>query len=234
MECVSVCMATYNGERFIRQQLLSILSQLSLKDEVVISDDGSTDTTLEIIDQLADQRIKVSTNTGYPGPMGNFEQAIMKASHSLILLADQDDIWLPDKVDKIRELLKSNDLVLSDCQVVNEKGVVIHESFFRYRGSKPGFWNNVYRNSYVGCCMAFRKEITEYILPFPQRVHMHDWWIGLLVELKGHVCFYPKPLIRYVRHGNNASPTGEKGYGMIERLRNRFFLVACVVDRLWR
>ena len=157
----------------------------------------------------------------------------MKASHGMILLADQDDIWLPDKVEKIRELLKSSDLVLSDCQVVNENGAVIHESFFKHRGSKPGFWHNVYRNSYIGCCMAFRREITDYVLPFPKQIHMHDWWIGLLVEVKGRVCFYPKPLIRYVRHGSNASPTGEKGYGLMERLRNRLFLVMCVAVRLW-
>ncbi|WP_332871507.1 glycosyltransferase family protein [Spirosoma rhododendri] len=88
-------------------------------------------------------------------------------------------------------LLQSNDLVLSDCQVVNEKSTIIHESFFRHRGSRTGFQHNLYKNSYVGCCMAFRREIVKYVLPFPPRVHIHDWWIGLLVEAKGRVCFFP-------------------------------------------
>lgn len=229
---ISVCMATYNGEKYILQQLLSILSQLSSDDEVIISDDKSTDGTLEIIANLADRRIRVSKNTGRPGPLGNFEQAIKQATRSLILLADQDDVWLPNKVKDIQLLLQTNDLVLSDCQVVDENGRVIYESFFKHRGSQPGFWRNLYKNSYIGCCMAFRREVTDYALPFPPQVHMHDWWIGLLVEAKGRVYFYPEPLIRYVRHGANASPTGEGGYDFIKQLQNRFLLLLYVVKRL--
>lgn len=234
MNRISVCMATFNGEKYIRRQLLSILSQLNTDDEVIISDDNSTDSTLTIIAELADPRILVTSNTGHPGPMGNFEQAIKRATYDMILLADQDDVWLPGKVGKMRELLQNSDLVLSDCQVVNEKGVVIYESFFRHRGSRTGFWYNLYKNSYVGCCMAFRRRIVEYVLPFPPQVHMHDWWIGLLVEAKGRVCFFPEPLIQYVRHGNNASPTGERGYGLVERVENRVFLVLFLIKRIWR
>ena len=81
--------------------------------------------------------------------------------------------------------------------------------------------------------MAFRREVTHYALPFPPQVHMHDWWIGLLVEAKGRVFFHPEPLIRYVRHGTNASPTGEVGYGFRKRLHNRFLLLLHIVKRLW-
>jgi len=234
MNRISVCMATFNGEKYIQRQLLSILSQLGSNDEVIISDDNSTDSTLAIIAQLADSRIRVARNTGRSGPMGNFEQAIGRATYDMILLADQDDVWLPNKVGKMRELLQTNDLVLSDCQVINETGAVIHESFFRHRGSRTGLLYNLYKNSYVGCCMAFRRDIVDYILPFPPRVHMHDWWIGLLVEAKGRVCFFPKPLIQYVRHGNNASPTGERGYGLIEQIQNRFFLTLFLIKRIWK
>lgn len=232
MSSISVCMATYNGEKFIRQQLLSILPQLSSHDEIIISDDGSIDQTLTIVAQLDDQRIRVSRNEGLSGPLGNFEQAIQRATHNLVLLADQDDVWLPDKVEVMRSLLQTYDLVLSDCQVVDGSGLVIHDSFFRHRGSRPGFWNNLFKNSYVGCCMAFRRDTTNYIFPFPAQVHMHDWWIGLLVEAKGRVCFYQKPLIQYVRHGANASPTGEVGYSLIRQLQNRFLLLFHVVKRL--
>lgn len=232
MSRISVCMATYNGEKYIRQQLLSILPQLDPEDEVIISDDGSTDRTMSIINQLADVRIHISQNQGSRGPLSNFEQAIRRATGEFILLADQDDVWLPDKVIQIRSLLRNNDLVLSDCQVVTEAGELIHESFFTHRGSRPGFWRNLYKNSYMGCCMAFRREVLTYALPFPPEVHMHDWWIGLLVEARGRICFYPKPLINYVRHGGNASPTGESGYGVGMRLRNRFILLWYIVIRL--
>ena len=225
-------MATYNGEKYIHKQLESILQQLMPGDEIVVSDDQSTDKTLAIIDSLADSRIKVSQNCGLKGPLGNFEQAIKRAKSSFIILADQDDVWLPGKVDAMRLLLQDNDLVLSDCQVINGNGELIHASFFKHRRSHPGFWKNLYRNSYVGCCMAFRRDILTYVLPFPSQIHMHDWWIGLLVEAKGKVCFYPKPLIHYVRHGNNASPTGETGYSLSKKLHNRLILLWYVTQRL--
>lgn len=232
MNRISVCMATYNGEKYLQQQLESILIQLNADDEIIISDDKSMDKTLSITTFLADERIKVGINQANKGPLSNFEQAIRRATGDYILLADQDDVWLPDKVATIRLLLKGNDLVLSDCQVVNERGEVLHSSFFKHRGSRSGFWQNLYKNSYMGCCMAFRREVLSYALPFPAQIPMHDWWIGLLVEAKGRVCFYPKPLIRYVRHGGNASPTGEEGYNMWVRLKNRFYLVWHVLKRL--
>ena len=225
-------MATYNGEKFIERQLVSILYQLNSDDEVIISDDNSSDNTLTIIKSLGDNRIKVSTNQGHPGPLGNFEHAIKQAEGDFILLADQDDEWLPDKVSTLRALLQNHDVVLSDCQVINEKNEIIHPSFFAFRKSKPGFWHNLLRNSYVGCCMAFRRDILTYVLPFPSKIHMHDWWIGLLVEAKGSVYFYARPLIYYVRHGSNASPTGESGYGWLKRLQNRFYLLWYVGKRL--
>lgn len=232
MDNVSVCMATYNGEKYVREQLISILLQLSPEDEIIVNDDGSTDRTIEIILELADDRIQININTGLHGPLGNFEQAIRLANNNLIFLADQDDIWLPDKINDVRNLLKNNDLVLSDCQVITDKGKIIYESFFEHRGSRSGFWTNLYKNSYMGCCMAFRREIINYILPFPPQVHMHDWWIGLLVEVKGRVYFYPKPLIRYVRHSTNASPTAEGSYAYTKRIKNRLMLLLYVVKRL--
>lgn len=232
MNRISVCMATYNGAKFIKRQLLSILHQLNDNDEIIISDDNSSDNTLTIVRSLGDNRIKVSTNQGRPGPLGNFEYAIKQAEGDFILLADQDDEWLPDKVSTLRALLQNYDVVLSDCQVVNEKNEVIYPSFFVHRNSKPGFWHNLLKNSYIGCCMAFRREILTYVLPFPPKIHMHDWWIGLLVETKGRVYFHTQPLIYYIRHGSNASPTGEGGYGWLKRLQNRFYLLWYVSKRL--
>lgn len=232
MTRISVCMATYNGQKYIKRQLESILFQLSDQDEVVVSDDKSTDKTLYIISQINDKRIRVSTNIGKQGPMSNFEQALKKATGAFIFLADQDDIWLPNKVEKTLKLLMFNDLVLSDCTVVDGHETILYDSFFRKRGSKKGFWYNLYKNSYIGCCMAFKREVLSYALPFPAHVHMHDWWIGLMVEAKGRVYFNTEPLISYVRHGNNASPTGELGYSITQKIKNRAVLSYYVAKRL--
>lgn len=228
---ISVCMATYNGQKYIGQQLSSILCQLSPDDEVIVSDDSSTDQTVKIIKEFNDARIKLFENQQFRSPLLNFENALKQATGSYIFLSDQDDIWHPNKVNLTLPLFKEFDLVLTDCVVVNEKVEPLQPSFFKHRSSKPGFWNNLYKNSYVGCCMAFRKEVLEYALPFPDHIHMHDWWIGLLVEVKGKVIFYPEPLISYVRHGSNASPTGEAGYGIGQRLRNRLTLLLEVIKR---
>ena len=232
MARISVCIACYNGERFIKRQIHSILFQLAEDDEVIISDDGSTDETLSIINSFEDERIFLTSNKGTPGLVGNFEEALKEATGDYVFLADQDDVWLPGKVASMTSLLHVYDLVLSDCVVVNEKNELIQLSFFRFRGSRPGFWYNMYKNSYMGCCMAFRREVLLYALPFPHRIHMHDWWIGLLVEVKGKVYFHTQPTINYVRHGNNASPTGESGYGILRRLKNRYYLLINVLRRL--
>lgn len=224
-------MAAYNGEQFIERQLHSILVQLSEGDEVIVSDDSSTDRTLQVVNGLADTRIRVVQNRHKRGPAGNFETAIEQATGEFIILSDQDDIWLPDKVKDISQLLVNNDLVLTDCEIIDQNGKRLHSSFFAMRGSKRGFWHNLFRNSYIGCCMAFRREVLEYALPFPRTIFLHDWWIGLLVELRGRIVLYEKPLIKYVRHGNNYSPTGGKGYSTGKRIRIRFFLLWNVIKR---
>lgn len=232
MTTISVCMASYNGAEFIERQITSILNQLDQYDELIISDDGSTDDTIYLVKRIADPRINLINNQKRSGPMGNFENALSHSTGQLIFLADQDDIWLPGKVKLVRSLLNEVDLVLTNCQVINKDGVVVQPSFFESRGSRTGFWYNLYRNSYIGCCMAFRRSVLSYALPIPAQVHMHDWWIGLLVEAKGSVALCPVPLIQYVRHGGNASMTGEKGYGMIKKMVNRFQMIRFVAERL--
>ena len=230
---LSVCMASYNGDRFIAKQIFSILQQLGDSDEMIISDDHSTDDTVNIIKSYADPRIKFFPNIGLKGPKGNFQNALSHANGEYIFLSDQDDVWLPGKVDKVVELLNMYDLVLTDCIVVDKDDKVIHPSFFRLRNSHPGLLYNLYKNSYVGCCMAFRVNILSYALPIPEAIHMHDWWIGLLAEVHGRVYFCPEPLIHYVRHDNNASPTGEKGYNYTKRLVNRLMLAWNLSIRLF-
>jgi len=223
---VSICMATYNGKEYIFNQIKSILDQLSTDDEVIISDDHSTDSTIDILKSFNDARIKIFTNEHKKGPVGNFENALSKASGDIIFLADQDDEWFSNKIETHLSLhQKYYDLVISDAIVTDEDGNVIFDSFFEGRGSKSGILNTLIKNSYIGCCMSFNKKILDYALPFPSYIHMHDWWIGLIAETKGNTIFCTEKLMYYVRHHNNASPTLEKsGYSILKRLKNRIQL----------
>lgn len=231
MTKISVCLASYNGEKHIARQLESVLCQLSDNDEVIVSDDYSSDNTERQVRSFQDKRITFIKNSGEKGPIGNFQNALQKATGDIIFLCDQDDIWLPQKVHTMIALLKTHDLIISDCTVTDENLKVVYPSFFAVRKSRPGFVRNLYKNAFMGCCMAFRREVLSYVLPFPQGIHMHDWWIGLSVELNGKVKFHPEPLILYVRHGANVSPTSEGSLGWRQRILNRLAFLKALSQR---
>lgn len=202
---ISVALAAYKGEDFIEEQLSSILTQLKPHDEVIVSDDFPQGKTKEIVMKFAenDTRIKYIEGPG-KGLIMNFENAIKHCTGDFIFLADQDDVWLPDKVEAVTEKLASGaDLVLHNAMVTDGKLTVRDTSFFNSHGTKTGYFNNLIKNSYMGCCMAFRKELCEKILPFPENLPMHDQWIGLVAEKTGKVSLIEKPLILYRRHGSN-------------------------------
>lgn len=231
---ISVCMATYNGEKYIREQVDSILAQLGGEDELVVSDDGSSDATLSILRSYGDPRIRLSHNTLRHGVNGNFENALRQAQGDYIFLADQDDVWLPGKVQTCIEALRTADLVVHDCIVTDSGLKTTHESFFALHGSRPGFWHNWFRNSYVGCCMAFRREMLDRALPIPARMSaLHDCWIGLLAEVFGRTEFLPFAGIRFRRHERNTSATasGSK-FSLSSRIGCRIGLLRFVSKRI--
>jgi glycosyltransferase involved in cell wall biosynthesis len=203
---ISIALATYNGEKYIKEQLQSILLQLTAEDEIIISDDSSTDKTLEIISGFCSEQIHIYKNPK-KGVISNFENAISHATGDIIILCDQDDVWCPEKVVTIKKYFSKSDvkLIVSDAYITDESLNVKGSSFFELMNSGPGFIKNFLKNTYIGCCMAFRCEMKELILPFPDRIPMHDSWIGLLSELKGKVLFIPEKLIYYRRHDANAS-----------------------------
>lgn len=230
---ISVCIATYNGACFIEAQLQSILSQLNDNDEILISDDGSADNTLDIVISIQDERIKIVSNDGNLGVVRNFERVLSNASGEYIFLCDQDDIWLPNKVDRCLQALTDHLLVVSDCRVVDKNLNELHASFFKLRNSGGGFWRNVYKNSYLGCCMAFRKDLLVYALPMPEHVPMHDMWLGLLANCVGKVKFLPEALMLYRRHDKNASPTAQKSnFSLYRQLGYRIRLSLLLLKRL--
>ena len=207
---ISVCIATYNGERFLKEQLFSILSQLSDKDEVVISDDGSNDGTLKIVRDFKDQRIRILDNKGPHGVASNFENAIRHASGDYIFLSDQDDIWLSDKKEKCLSCLQECDFVSHNAFIADERGVPSGKDYFSLRGTRYGYWHNLWKMGYLGCCMAFRRECLRDILPFPKEILWHDVWIASVLHLKYKGRLLEDGLILYRRHGDNASPTTQK------------------------
>lgn len=201
---VSVALAAYNGEKYLHRQIQSILEQLKEDDELVISLDPSQDQSEELIRSFHDPRIKLLKGPG-KGLIKNFENALLHTRNDVIFLSDQDDIWYSNKIQSILPKLKDSILVIHDCRIVDECGKEIEHSFMRFHHSKPGFLRNIIRNSYIGCCMAFKKELKQYILPFPERIPMHDQWIGLIAERKGNVYWDKTILMDYVRHSKNAS-----------------------------
>ncbi len=206
---VSVCMATYNGATYIHQQITSILSQFHDEDELIISDDSSTDGTLACIKSINDRRICLYANNYFRDPIKNFQNALSYAKGDIIYLSDQDDIWLPDKYEETNALLQEHDLVISDSIITDENLKPLNQSFFAYMKSGKGLLKNVFRSTYYGSCMAFKRTLLETALPFPDTKEIgHDLWIGLVAEMTGTVFFYQKPLILYRRHSSSFTSTG--------------------------
>jgi glycosyltransferase involved in cell wall biosynthesis len=225
-------MATYNGASFIRQQIDSIMPQLGVDDEIIFSDDGSTDTTLSIILDYRDKRFKVISNDRSGSPTKNFERGLKYCTGDHIFLADQDDVWMPEKIKRVQHYLQSFDLVLSDCSIIDQHDKKISDSFFAKQGSKKGLIPNLMHNSYMGCCMAFTRKILERILPFPSDLKAHDQWIGLIAERHYNVHFLDEPLVQYRRHGQNYSfTTGKSSFSIIEKLMHRLTMLNNLYSR---
>lgn len=230
---ITVCVPTFNGEKYVAAQLLSILAS-PLVDEVLVSDDGSSDRTTEVVLGLNDSRITLFKGPS-AGLIRNYEFLLSKASGTYIFLADQDDIWFPEKVQTLLIRLQTVDLVVSDCRVVNEDLSLLSPSFFQTRHSGPGIAKNLLKNTYLGCCIAFRRSLLKHILPFPKSTPMHDWWIGLVAELFGKVEFLPQPLVLYRRHDSNASTTSERSsVSRSKQLRWRTSLMCSLLCRFLR
>ena len=222
---VSVAMATYNGEKYIKEQIDSILCQLGNKDELIISDDGSNDETLKIINSYEDTRIKL-INGPHRGVKQNFANAIKECTGKYIFLSDQDDIWDRKKIEKVFNIFEEKKClcVVHDCTVFDSDSKdIIYESFYKFRNSKKGIIRNIWKNSYIGCCMAFDSKMKKYILPIPNDIEMHDQWIGILCEKKGESIFIDDKLIRYRRHNDNVSEM--KHHAVMKMIKNRIYFV---------
>jgi glycosyltransferase involved in cell wall biosynthesis len=220
---ISVCMAAYNGARYIQEQIASILPQLGFSDELIIVDDASQDDTVRAILSFGDKRITLLHNEQNCGVIKSFERALMYASGDLIFLSDQDDVWRPDKIETFRKFFAANPaitLALSDAKVIDQGGSEVSASWMEERGRfRSGVISNFVKNRYLGCAMAFRKIVLKNCLPFPPGAPMHDMWIGLTNELFGRTGFVNESLFNYRRHGTNATTGKHAALGQMIRWR---------------
>ncbi|MFI3299056.1 MAG: glycosyltransferase [Rikenellaceae bacterium] len=232
---ISVCMATYNGERFIKEQLDSILAQLSDLDEVIISDDGSSDSTISIIKGYNDRRIKLlhfRRNKVGIEPVHlittNFENALRHCRGEYIFLSDQDDVWLANKVSIMMEYLLEYDYVVSDCVVVDSKLNLVQQRLFgsplMERANRQKYKALIGRVVAHGASSAFRREILRRAMPFPKGIQSHDRWLGFVAMFYYRYRAIDKVTVLYRRHSDNASSSStlKSSNGLMKRVAIRF------------
>ena len=249
---VSICMATYNGAKYIKEQMDSILSQRfkendNVELEIIVSDDGSTDDTISILESYHDSRIKIFHHKNYSKykyfkanrlASSNFENAITKATGDYLFLADQDDVWLPTKVEHTYEKLKETDadLVFTDLEVVNEKLETIYPSFndFMLLSRKIKKYLHSYRLQYLyncvtGCTLMSKKKFIKMILPIPtqSKYAIHDTWIACTVANNGKMEYLDEKTIKYRQHGNNQVGTDKIShkFSKLQQVRDLFIEV---------
>lgn len=221
---VSVCMAAYNGSRYIREQIESILEQLESSDELLIIDDKSTDDTVAVIESIADPRvrlIKAAQNKGY---VRTFEQAIELASGDVIFLSDQDDVWVPGRLDLMLARLTGAELVVSNFGSFGGALTRVQSMRLREKDSTHNWrnilWMWVGTRPYYGCCMAFRSTLRDQLLPFPAYLtETHDQWIGYVANVNHSVSHIAENTIDRRMHDSNSSAPGNRRIATIPAAR---------------
>jgi glycosyltransferase involved in cell wall biosynthesis len=241
-EAVSVCMATFNGGAYVEEQVRSILEQLSPTDELIVVDDHSTDDTVQKVEAFLDPRVFVHRNERNRGHVFTFERAIRMARHSFILLADQDDRWVPGRLRLLVEALRGSKalVVSSNSDYMDAAGsriscdmrrVTAQESRRHFRNIMRIFAG---RSGYYGCAMAFRRNIVPVILPIPEYVEAHDLWIALASNLLGSNLHIEASTLARRIHGGNASLARRSLY---KKLRSRTIFARCIIElarRSWK
>lgn len=229
MNMISVCVATYNGEIFLKYQIDSIIKQISSCDEVIVCDDGSVDKTLQIINDIGDKRIRLFLNERNLGHVANFERLISLARGNIIFLSDQDDIWDPDKVGLTMNFFSRRSDVLMyhhGYELIDVTGQVI-EGGTRWktglRVGVPFLFQELIKPTLFGSCLAFRRSVVDALIPFPRFVYAHDHWATVIGALSGGIFYESNRLVQRRIHGRNLSPYG--GLGLISKMRVRFYFL---------
>lgn len=238
---VAVVLATYNGEKFIFEQLCSILNQTRIPDKIIITDDGSTDKTLEICEELLKDYSGnyIITKSVNHGVIQNFFNGISLVDEDIIFLSDQDDIWNEEKIERMMECFECNpqcNEVLCNCYIWDEKeqynrtlSQVHGEDFPQLNGmvfEKNSFWNIcLEKNIATGMSMAFRKSSLKYCDYIPKYI-LHDAFINIVCAANGDVMYIDEPLALYRQHDNNTIGVNRKfNFNTIKNMKRNTNLV---------
>ena len=236
MEKVDILMATYNGEKYIEEQIQSILNQTYKEFRLLISDDCSTDETKSILKKFAkkDDRIILFFQDENLGVVKNFEFLLKKVENEYFMFSDQDDYWDEDKIEQSLEKIKESDadLVYTDLEVVDLDLKLINKSFWdlkalRYKIEKYNNFDAIYLNNFItGCTILCKKCWISKFLPIPKnsKYILHDYWVSLIVSNNGKIAYINKSLIKYRQHYNNSvgTKTISETLDRIEEIRNLF------------
>ena len=238
MEKVDILLATYNGEKYIREQIESILNQTHKEFRLLISDDGSTDGTRNILNEYKekDNRVKIFFQERNLGVVKNFEFLLNKVEAKYYMFSDQDDIWKEEKIEKsLNKIEEGYDLVYSDLEVVDENLNVTYSSYWKLKGiyNKIKKYNNfksLYLNNFVtGCTIISKKELINSFMPLPNtsKFVLHDYWISLIISQNGKIAYIEEPLIKYRQHKNNKVGSKKKSDELktIDEIRSLFIQV---------
>jgi glycosyltransferase involved in cell wall biosynthesis len=230
-------MATYNGAAYLRDQVDSILEQLGDRDELVVVDDASTDDTVAVLEQYADARISIHrspVNTGY---VRAFERALGLTTGDVVLLADQDDVWMPGRVELLRSALEHSGGVVASNLIVLGTDAPLRSPVtgrpWRLTASRGGAANIrrilIGDIPYYGCAMGMRREVLSAVLPFPRFLtESHDLWLAIVGNTLGEMVHLEQPTLWRRMHESNAS--APKPRGMTAALRSRLMLVRAVSE----
>lgn len=235
---IDILLATYNGATYIREQIESILNQNYQNIQLIISDDKSTDNTVEILKEYEkkDERVKIYLQEQNLGYINNFEFLLKQVENEIYMLSDQDDVWLPEKIEKTLEQLEKEqaDLVFGDLEVVDKELNTIYPSFNEYmlldRKIKKQIGNyklEYLYNCVTGCTIMSKKEWVQKILPIPidcKKYVAHDHWMGLIIALNGKIAYVDGKYIKYRQHGKNQIGTDKISHHFetIEQVRKHF------------
>lgn len=224
---VSVCLAAYNGAAHIEEQINSILGELDADDELIVVDDRSTDDTAGVVQGIKDDRIRLVCAASNAGYVRTFERALGEARGEFVFLSDQDDVWIPGRVEAMISAMDGKDMVASNCKHVDGPLGSFHEIRLQAKDSGHSLRNIIgivvgYRLHW-GCAMAVRNRILPQILPFPQHMtESHDQWIAMVGNVNRSIAYLEADTILHRLHGENLTPRGIRSASKIVRARVAF------------
>ncbi|MDQ6739641.1 MAG: glycosyltransferase family 2 protein [Actinomycetota bacterium] len=223
----SVCMATYNGAEYVAEQIESIMRQLGPNDELVIVDDASPDTTVEVVRTFSDDRVTVLQAGQNQGYVRSFEQAVLASKGEYVFLADQDDVWLPGRLAVMLRALQGADVVASNFAVLDDgdrgKVPLLRAADSGHHARNIAGILVGYR-PYYGCGMAMTRAQARVFTPVPSYLkESHDLWLALCGNVAGSMAHLDEPTLLRRLHGNNVTPTGWRSLRRILQARLMIF-----------